>query len=153
MGGRRRNLIGSAGVVLLALIAGGALPGEMRGCGTDLSDEVDHVEYCRDRCEVLCERVVTCGLYIPAEDPPEGSSIQDVCQTDCEGQYNCGNPQICQNSDRYISEVEADTCLVDWAALSCRDFERATNCGRGFAYCPRPETCSGEVLCDPADWE
>lgn len=143
----------SAGVIVLALLASGALPGEMRGCGTDLSDEVDHVAYCHDRCEVLCERVIACSLYIPAEEPPEGATVEEVCLAQCGHEYNCGNPQLCPNEDRYISEEEAAQCLDDWSALSCGDFERAPNCGLGFAYCPRPSTCTGEELCDPPDWE
>ncbi len=149
MSPRRKSLV----VVVLALMAGGALPGEMRGCGTDLSDEVDHVAYCQERCEVLCERVVTCGLYIPPEEPPEGSTIEDVCLEQCEHEYNCGNPQLCSNEGAYLSEEEGNLCLDDWRVMSCADFERASDCGVGFAYCPRPGSCTEEELCDPPDWE
>ena len=137
------------GLVLLS----GALPGEMRGCDTDLTDEVDHVEYCRDRCEVLCERVVTCGLYVGTGELPDGGTIADLCQQDCEAEYGCRNPFLCPNEDRYISEREVETCLEDWSDLRCSDFERASGCGQGFEFCPRPRSCTAEELCDPPEWE
>ena len=52
----------------------GALPGEINSCDTDLTDEVDHVVYCQDRCTKLCERVITCGLF-HRDDAPEGVTI------------------------------------------------------------------------------
>lgn len=136
-----------------ALLLLGALPGEIRGCDTDLTDEVDHVEYCRDRCAVLCERTITCGIYVASGEPPEGGTIADLCQSDCEAEYGCRSPFLCPNADRYVSEREAETCLEAWSGLSCSTFERVPSCGSGFQYCPRPEACTGEVLCDPPEWE
>ncbi len=143
---------------LAALVLGGAalcgaLPGEIHSCDTDLSDEVDHVEYCHDRCTTFCERVITCGLY-HREDAPEGVTIEELCQGECEEFFFCSNPQLCENEDRYISEVEAEVCLDDWRALSCDGLIRgAPDCGNDFGQCPRIDTCAGEVLCDPPDWE
>jgi hypothetical protein len=152
----------STGVVVLGLLAGGALPGEMRGCGTDLSDEVDHVVYCSDRCGLLCGYLIDCGLYVPPEDPPEGVTVEEVCQTDCERQYNCGNPQLCPNPDRYISELEAEECFDGLRSLGESECTRfctlalwgVDDDGDGRAdYCPTVSSCTGEELCDPPDWE
>ena len=152
MRGWRRGAASGAGLVAAAVLCG-ALPGEMRACDTDLSDEVDHVQYCRDRCEVLCERVVTCGLYVSTGEPTDGGTIEDLCRAECEEEYSCRNPFICPNDDRYLSEREASTCLGEWSGLDCSVFERAEGCGSAFESCPRPEACTAEVLCDPPEWE
>lgn len=140
----------------LALGAGalcGALPGEMHACDTDLTDEVDHGIYCQDRCTAVCERVITCGLY-HREDAPEGVTIEELCQSECEDYFYCTSPQFCDNDDRYISELEAEACLSDWRRLSCDGLVRgAPNCGADFGQCPRIETCARETLCDPPEWE
>ncbi len=137
----------------------GALPGELNGCDTDLSDEVDHVQYCRDRCEALCERVVTCGLYIPPDDAPDGATAEGLCEEECGRHYFCANPQLCNPEEwepeiPYVSEVEAGECLADWRELTCDVLvSGAPNCGNNFGQCPVIETCTGGVLCDPPEWE
>jgi len=153
MTGTLKVAASALGLVVGLVVLSGALPGEMRGCSTDISDEVDHVGYCRDRCEVLCERVVECGLYIGSGELPDGGTILDLCQTDCEAEYGCRNPFMCPNEDRYISELEAETCLEEWGGLSCAVFERAAGCGTGFEFCPRPDVCTQEELCDGPEWE
>lgn len=153
----RRSL--QLGLLLLSGAAlCGALPGEVNGCDTDLSDEVAHDDYCRDRCEALCERVVTCGLYLPPEEPPEDATIESLCQQDCERHYFCANPQLCNaelyDPYPYVSIEEAEACLGDWNDLSCDLLVRgAPECGNDFGQCPQIETCTGEVLCDPPEWE
>ncbi len=132
----------------------GALPGEMRGCDTDLSDEVSHIEYCRDRCAVLCERVITCGLYVSEQDPlGDVAAMSDMCREQCETDYGCVNPQICMNPKRYISEREAADCLEAWSSMHCIVIQSVPSCGSKYADCPRPQACTKEVLCDPPEWE
>ena len=154
-GGDVKRLPRALALCLLLLASSGSLPGEINGCDTDLSDEVDHVEYCGERCAVLCERLVTCGLFLYSGDPPEGTSLEELCTADCVVEYSCQNPFLCPNEDRYISEDEADTCLDSWSSLSCRHFEdaRTAGCGEIFDSCPRPDSCRGENLCDPPEWE
>lgn len=148
---KRAAIAAASGLALLVL--SGALPGDINGCDTDLSDEVDHVEYCESRCAILCERLVTCGRFLYAGDPPEGVTLIDLCVDDCAVEYSCANPFLCPNEGRYISEDEAETCLDAWSDLSCRHFEEARGCGETFEACPRPDACRGEELCDPPEWE
>lgn len=136
----------------------GALPGEINGCDTDLSDEIAHDAYCRDRCAAICERVVTCGLYLPPDELPEGTTAESLCRGDCERHYFCDHPQLCQADTYdpypYVSIKEAETCLQDWNDVSCDELiSGAPACGDDFSQCPRIETCTGEVLCDPPEWE
>jgi hypothetical protein len=147
-------------VITGALAICGALPGEVNGCDTDLSNEVNHIEYCQNRCAVICERVVECGRYQTDIEPAEGETPEEVCQAECEEHYLCSNVQLCPSvgdmifEDPYISENEAETCLADWRGLSCTILEEGTPlCGRDFGQCPIIETCTGEVLCDPPEWE
>jgi hypothetical protein len=143
--------IGFVAVGVAALC--GALPGEIHSCDTDLTDEVDHVAYCQDRCTTLCERVIACGLFF-RDDAPEGVTIDELCQGECEEYFFCANPQFCDNPDRYISEAEAETCLGDWAALGCDDLvQNASECGTDFGRCPLIGSCAREELCDPPEWE
>jgi hypothetical protein len=136
----------------------GALPGEMNGCDTDLTDEIDHVVYCQDRCEALCDLVVLCGQYRPPEGTPDDADISEVCQSECERHYFCVNPQLCGAGDYdpypYISEQEAGECLSAWRAISCDDLNNgAPNCGVDFGQCPTIDACDGDKLCDPPEWE
>jgi hypothetical protein len=147
------------GALTLVAALGGALPGEVNGCDTDLTDEVDHVVYCQDRCAALCERVVTCGLYVPPDDAPDGATPESLCEAECGRHYSCSRPQLCDAAEwapdvPYVSEAEAEACLTDWADLSCDLLvSGAPNCGNNFGQCPVIETCKGEVLCDPPEWE
>jgi len=147
----------------LFLLLGGALPGQMRGCSTDLSDEVDHIEYCQDKCEAICDRMVRCGVYVPAVEPGPDEEVEDVCERECGDHFGCDRPFFCTDPEAYISEEEAATCLGDWPTeMTCPVMEGFPTCVPFFFHhtdddgrelCPRPSSCEAEELCDPPDWE
>lgn len=120
---------------ILLIIAGiflaGTMPGEMRGCETDISNEIDPREYCRLRCSRECEMKLNCGIIETYED----------CYIECERKRNCDYPIICSEDDSFISENEAKKCIDDWKKLSCSDIERG-----GY-----PKSCSKDELCDPQE--
>jgi len=151
-------LLVSGSLVLL-----GALPGDMNGCGTDLSDEVNYVEYCQDRCEAICELAVEANTYLyTGDEPPEGVETIDLCREDCETNLSCFLGQLCTSYENaYISTEEAEACLDEWRGLDPDHFAaNAPNCGRDtdgngaadFQQCPEINTCDPDELCDPPEW-
>ena len=153
-----------------ALVLLGALPGDMNGCATDLSDEVNYVEYCQERCTAICDVAIEANTYLYIGDVPEGVEIEDLCQEDCEHNLSCFLGQLCTayddpddpDDDPYVSTEEADACLDQWRSLDPDHFAaNAPNCGRDtdgdgradFIECPIINTCDPEVLCDPPEWQ
>ena len=150
---RARAALRAMASLALPLAVCAALPGEMNSCTTDLSDEIDPRLYCRNRCDVLCERLVTCRLYHPVARPDEDTTDLDLCRAVCEQQYQCVSPLLCVSLDAYVSVKEATECLDSWARVSCDRFVDVPRCASDFGACPRPQSCRSEELCDPPGWE
>lgn len=147
-----QRMIRCLGLLVVSVAVCGALPGEINGCGTDLSDEISHVEFCENWCETICERVITCGSYV-GRDPVGDETIQDICLDECSIFHACEMPFLCGDSDSYISTEEANQCISDWSELTCDTVFRGNSCESNFQDCLIIETCTGEVLCDPPEWE
>lgn len=118
-------------LIIIAMLFMGTLPGQMRGCETDISNEVNPQEYCQNRCEIECELKESCGIV-------DGFT---ECNDLCLKNRNCVQPVICQEEGSFISEDEAKQCIDDWDELTCDIIKNGGS----------PLSCTREELCDPVE--